>query len=954
MSVSDAILLERWRLHRDAEAFAELGRRHAEMVFAVCRRVLHNASDAEDVAQECFLNLAQTPPTGKETSSLGGWLHTVATRRAIDRLRTDRQRQRREARFASEAAQKEEPDWDDIQGYLDDVIAGLPPKHGDLIVRHFLEGQTHQAIAQALRIPRTTVTSRVTVGIDLVRKGLRRRGITVTASALASLLTIESAEAIPATLTAALGKIALATSQTASLTSSLTTLGGIVLSIKKTVVVVAISVALVAGWLTISGRTRQEDAETETPIVANAKISQEREERADAEESTSIDESAPQGMTRPDEEREEADATAVEAQSVDAAADTDVSPPPPGSISGRVLDEATGDGIPAARVQLVQQSANRRQAENRTSADGSFLFTRTNPGWKYIVRASSEGYATVDSALVSLQDEQATAKVTIRLNAGHALHGKVVDIDGNGLSDMEVTLGQTARHGWDQASGLNAVTGFQGQFSMAHVAPGEYWPSLSPEGTNSITLADGFTMPDRDLRDLVIVTNASADGFVSGSVMGSDERPIVGLGVEVYAGQTVSVARTQADGTYIATGLGNAQTVHMEVKAGRLGYGRENRAVPMNSENVDFVLAKHWSVKGRVIDAATSEPIPQFSITPMGWSSWQHFNSPTGEFTLAGIEIAPVTLDVRAEGYALAKVGPLESPAEGVLEGIAIKLESAIGITGTVVDASSGAPIAGARLKPFDGEIRMDALSYEPWWGPRAVRSDAEGRFEISDIQSGEPLNLVAWKEGYGAAIERDLIADPETQIHIALDAGGTLSGVVLSGAKPVADAMILVFQLDLRSEGVPLPGSRWHASSTPMGEFQMTNLPAGRYMVMCFREMPTSQTADSPDWVERVEMQEGEHHDWEIQLGGRGTIVGRVEGGAPGERIAVSLMSKTWEGGAYLIANCDEQGAFGFSGLIASEYTLRGVQGELEVEQSVAVTSNETVSVALVLPQQE
>ncbi len=59
------------------------------MVYGACLRVVKNPGIAEEVAQESFLELMKGPGG---VQSVGGWLHTVATRRALDRVKADMQR----------------------------------------------------------------------------------------------------------------------------------------------------------------------------------------------------------------------------------------------------------------------------------------------------------------------------------------------------------------------------------------------------------------------------------------------------------------------------------------------------------------------------------------------------------------------------------------------------------------------------------------------------------------------------------------------------------------------------------------------------------------------------------------------------------------------------------------------------------------------------------------------
>ena len=81
MPATDVALLELWIAARDGEAFNELVSRYAGLVHGACRRVLGNAHDAQDVAQDCFLKLARlSSPPIEPRQSLAGWLGRWARR----------------------------------------------------------------------------------------------------------------------------------------------------------------------------------------------------------------------------------------------------------------------------------------------------------------------------------------------------------------------------------------------------------------------------------------------------------------------------------------------------------------------------------------------------------------------------------------------------------------------------------------------------------------------------------------------------------------------------------------------------------------------------------------------------------------------------------------------------------------------------------------------------------
>ena len=208
MAQTEAVLLKRFTGSGDAEAFAEIIRRHAGLVYGAALRILADVDRASDVAQETFLQL--TKDAGHVTGSLPGWLHRVATHKAIDRMRRDASRRHREREYvANEPPAGESAEWKEISPYVDAGLRELDPELRDVLILHFLEGQTTREIALLKGASQATVSRRIGAGVEQLRAKLRRRGILVAVGALSALLGDNGVQAAPLPLLTELGKMAM-------------------------------------------------------------------------------------------------------------------------------------------------------------------------------------------------------------------------------------------------------------------------------------------------------------------------------------------------------------------------------------------------------------------------------------------------------------------------------------------------------------------------------------------------------------------------------------------------------------------------------------------------------------------------------------------------------------------------------------------------------------------------
>lgn len=200
----DADLLARFVRHGDESAFAALLERHGRMVLGLCRRVLGDVHEAEDAFQATFLLLVRKAGSLSRPAALGPWLHGVAYRTALKaRAGAARRRGRPVQEHDRVAADPtDELVWRDLRPLLDEAIHGLPPKYRVPFVLCYLEGKSNAQAAEEIGCPRGTIATRLSRARDRLRSHLSRRGLTLSAAVLTTVLGRAAAvgESVPAPL----------------------------------------------------------------------------------------------------------------------------------------------------------------------------------------------------------------------------------------------------------------------------------------------------------------------------------------------------------------------------------------------------------------------------------------------------------------------------------------------------------------------------------------------------------------------------------------------------------------------------------------------------------------------------------------------------------------------------------------------------------------------------------
>ena len=320
---------------------------------------------------------------------------------------------------------------------------------------------------------------------------------------------------------------------------------------------------------------------------------------------------------------------------------------------------------------------------------------------------------------------------------------------------------------------------------------------------------------------------------------------------------------------------------------------------------VDVDLPAVATLRGRIIDAETGRPVPQFLFSleatedAPGQRRARRGHSQRGESNQDGTFTA--TVPVGTYRIVAAANGYLSSEPRDVRVSVAepafveIALSRGASVRGRVTD-DGGKPLAEAQVMVMQetGEIQRSSRLVTRV-GPSSATTGEDGTFAITGVETG-PAQLLVRRRGY-VLHRRTIEVEAETLADVVLERGLTVTGVVTLHGKPITNASV--------DAGTSAVGSDHQSAITDeRGRFTLEGLIAARYTVNANFETHHAQvTGFDPSRQREVAI--------ELEDRGRGVVFGTVSGvpRGGGKVLRGTVFAQSTERGAE--ANIDAAGNY-------------------------------------------
>lgn len=202
----DSVLLWRYAHERSEGSFAELVRRHVDLVYSAgLRQTGGDHHRAQEVTQMVFIDLARKASRLIRHPVLPAWLHRSSHLAARDLRRREGRRLRYERAAGVEASitgphvrEGEPASWEAVRPVLDEAINELDERDRQAVLLRYFSNRPFAEVGLRLNLSENAARMRVERALDKLHGRLAKRGITSSTTALAAALTAQAVVAAPA------------------------------------------------------------------------------------------------------------------------------------------------------------------------------------------------------------------------------------------------------------------------------------------------------------------------------------------------------------------------------------------------------------------------------------------------------------------------------------------------------------------------------------------------------------------------------------------------------------------------------------------------------------------------------------------------------------------------------------------------------------------------------------
>ncbi|AGC47373.1 hypothetical protein MYSTI_06100 [Myxococcus stipitatus DSM 14675] len=465
-------------------------------------------------------------------------------------------------------------------------------------------------------------------------------------------------------------------------------------------------------------------------------------------------------------------------------------------LTGRIISEESGDGIPGAEISIQRLG---RIESIRSGVDGRFSYEPPISGEYSIVRVVSEGFqpfapsARMPGLVVSVDEEEVVDGLVLALKSLGYCEGVVHGVDGRPVSNAKIRFLTTGR--WDPSSGVpeSVESNLDGQFKIPFVPDALLQAELNGTFSGIHCLCIASECPF--VMDLDADAAQAELKYVEGHVLDSAGHPVAGVQVSAtdaefrrtkIMGDVAPVDDGGVDMGILLSALEmepRQETVTDDDGSFLIGPLEEDeydvfvskdpesmKTVKAGARDVRLRLPPAGQISGRVVSELTGEAVSGFSyLIEKYWregefargrirDSLRHrgiVHDARGRFEISNLPAGVYRLRILADGFQRS-VRSTVKVAAGERTQLTISLTAGHLLQGIVTDLETGQPLAGARIsehEPRHQGLWADAVDEVSSLGtPGVVETAADGSFRLTVTEDA----LWASSSGYRSWVVRE------------------------------------------------------------------------------------------------------------------------------------------------------------------------------------------------------